>query len=227
MSKIKEKIYNVYDDENYKEKYSKIINSYHRIKEDSRFNDEFKKEAKEKAKDMIKDLQQKKTEKVNSIIEDFEEDQEFKFPEQPEFDDKEDELLYATKKNTQLSILREEIKSSSPKELVDMVQEYEEDPTLAREVDRLVRAELKQRGESSKIDLIENSRNTSQPEINQAKSLKKTFSSGELIPVKENEEADAPGFRNIERDLEKGTAPIDGVDSSIINNLKGVETNEN
>jgi len=226
MNEIDKQIYDLLDD-NYLKKYSDIVTTYYEaIGSNNELKDEAKKKYRDNAKELIHNLVSSKREKAQEIIENERGKGEFKFPDYPEPEDKEDKILNETKRSTALSIIKEEIKATdSPQELIDIARSYENEELLARDVDRLVKANLKRLGEERSIERLEAERKPDQSKINGAESLMKMLTNNRHFAVIEQaDDGIKPQFRKPEKDLMEGKAPGNGnYDPKIYKAIKGLE----
>jgi hypothetical protein len=204
------KIYDLFDDEVYLKRYSDIVASYQEIENNADMTREAKDRYKRNAKQLITDLKREKKEKAEELIEEAKNAASFKFPEPPAAEDSQEELLHEIKKSNQISLIREEISSaSSTKELIDLARKYEEDPLLAQDVDRLVKAKFKREGEEQAINRLNIERQPNRKAIEKSKHLVNFLTSGDKITEikkKENGEYDF-NWRSADKDLKKGETP--------------------
>ena len=225
---IEHKIYELFNDEDFLKEYSNIIASYQPIEN----NQDLKREAKDKykrnAKQLIGKLQRKKKEKAEEIIEKAKEEAAFSFPDPPGAKNTEEELLNEIKKSNQLSLIKGEIHSTdNVKELIDIAREYEENPLVGKEVDRLVKAKFKREGHNGAIKQLDMERQPTRQSIEQNKNLVNFLtSSNNIVNVNKAENGDYEfNWRDIEKDLKNGDTPNDyGMYKSEIDNIiKGGE----
>lgn len=207
---LNQEIYEIFNDDDYLKKYSDIVASYQEIENNSDMKREAKDRYKRNAKQLIADLKREKKEKAEELIEKAKNAAVFEFPEPPAAKNSQEELLHEIKKSNQLSLIREEINSaSSTKELIDLARKYEEDPLLAQDVDRLVKAKFKREDNEQAINRLNAERQPNKKAIEKSKHLVTFLTSGDKITEikkKENGEYDF-NWRSADNDLKKGETP--------------------
>ena len=206
--KLEKAIYGLFDDDYLKE-YSNIVETYHNnIAQSERFTPEFKKKAKQTAVKLINELQEDTKEQAMDILEDFEESKEFSLPDRPKPSSRQEELIQATNRNIELQLIRDEMSVSSERELLDMLEGFEDNELLAKDVDSLVRNELKRRDKESYIAEIERRRKPDYSNISQLKSTVSLLTNnGHFSVIEKTDGGINPEYRNIERDLQSGETP--------------------
>lgn len=225
---LEKAVYGLLMDDDLLKRYSNIVETYNQaIASNPDMKEEAKKKYKENAKNLINQEKQRIREEASEIIEDYKESKQFKFPEKPDPTLKNDKILQETKRNTEIVLLREEIKATEdPKELVNLAREYEEDGLMGPDVDRLIKSELRKRGETSYIERLENSRKPDLSGIEGIKSAVNLMTNENSFTVV-NPTADdgiKPEYRNIDKDLKKGNTPTKGsYKRDILQEIKGGE----
>ena len=146
---------------------SLAANFYNRFYNNDNYSHSFKEDRKREALDYWEEQREEAREQALEELQEIKESYIFELPEVGEL-----ETTEAIEKNTEIQLLNRELNLiDDPVDLYFAARYYEDDEVLARPVDRLVKARLKEIDEKATIGQIDNERQPNLSELNQTENL--------------------------------------------------------